>query len=327
MAHFDVFNGDADGICALHQLRLAAPMLSTLVTGPKHEVGLLARVNARPGDLVTVLDISLDTNRAALASLLERGVRVEYFDHHYAGAIPVHHGLTAHIDAAPDVCTSLLVDRHLRGRHRPWAIAAAFGDNLAGPAQTLARTSGLSAEQTTQLRLLGEAMNYNGYGRTEIDLIVAPRKLYETLRPYSNPFDFIAAEPLVQTLIEGRDADLDMARQCSPYAVLTCGTLHVLPDAAWSWRVQGAFANELAVAEPHRAHAVLVADAADGYAVSVRAPMAAPHGADRLCRAFAGGGRVGAAGINHLERDRFDEFVRAFEAAFGQERVGGMTPP
>lgn len=327
MAHFDVFNGDADGICALHQLRLAEPIPSLLVTGPKHEVGLLARVNARQGDSVTVLDVSLDANRAALQSLIERGVRVEYFDHHFAGEIPAHAGLTAHISTAPDVCTSLLVDRHLCGRHRLWAIAAAFGDNLAGPAQALAQTSGLSAGQVRQLRSLGEAMNYNGYGRTEADLMIAPRKLYETLRPYSNPFDFIAAEPLVRTLREGLDADLGMARQCSPHAVLTCGTLHVLPDQAWSWRVQGAFANELAVAEPQRAHAVLVTDAAGGYAVSVRAPLAAPHGADRLCRAFAGGGRVGAAGIDHLKGDRLDEFVRAFEAAFGEERAGGVTLP
>ena len=33
MADFDVFNGDADGLCALHQLRLAAPREATLVTG------------------------------------------------------------------------------------------------------------------------------------------------------------------------------------------------------------------------------------------------------------------------------------------------------
>jgi len=35
MAYYDVFNGDADGICALHQLRLAEPREATLVTGVK----------------------------------------------------------------------------------------------------------------------------------------------------------------------------------------------------------------------------------------------------------------------------------------------------
>ncbi|NRO96981.1 acetyltransferase [Paraburkholderia sp. NMBU_R16] len=268
MAHFDVFNGDADGICALHQLRLAAPMPAKLITGPKHDVSLLARANARHGDSITVLDISLDANRTALNSLLERGVRVEYFDHHFAGTIPTHGGLIAHIDTSPDVCTSILVDRHLSGRHHLWAIAAAFGDNLVAPAHVLAQSAGLSAGQTQQLRSLGEALNYNGYGRTEADLLIAPDKLYEALRPYSNAFEFIAAEPLVPTLTEEREADLARARQCLPHVVLQCGALHVLPDAAWSWRVQGAFANELANAAPKLAHAVLVCDAAGGYAAA-----------------------------------------------------------
>nr|MCS5525096.1 acetyltransferase [Candidatus Poseidoniia archaeon] len=35
MTHYDVFNGDADGICALQQLRLARSRTSTLVTGVK----------------------------------------------------------------------------------------------------------------------------------------------------------------------------------------------------------------------------------------------------------------------------------------------------
>ena len=33
--HIDVFNGDADGICALIQLRLVSPMAAHLVTGVK----------------------------------------------------------------------------------------------------------------------------------------------------------------------------------------------------------------------------------------------------------------------------------------------------
>ena len=48
MTHFDVFNGDADGLCALHQLRLAAPLESDLVSGPKRDIGLLARESVRP---------------------------------------------------------------------------------------------------------------------------------------------------------------------------------------------------------------------------------------------------------------------------------------
>jgi len=85
MMYFDVFNGDADGICALHQLRLADPLDSTLVTGLKRDIALLASVPAGDGDVVTVLDISLDRNRDALQALLDRGAIVHYFDHHFAG--------------------------------------------------------------------------------------------------------------------------------------------------------------------------------------------------------------------------------------------------
>ena len=41
MSHWDVFNGDADGLCALQQLRLARPRESRLVTGLKREIALL----------------------------------------------------------------------------------------------------------------------------------------------------------------------------------------------------------------------------------------------------------------------------------------------
>src|SRR5450631_1352780 len=117
---YDVFNGDADGICALHQLRLAAPRASVLVTGAKRDIALLDRVAARAGDTVTVLDISLARNAVALKKLLEEGATCRYFDHHFAGEIPVHPQLEAYIDTAPEICTSLLVDRYLDGRSRIW---------------------------------------------------------------------------------------------------------------------------------------------------------------------------------------------------------------
>ncbi|WP_363153578.1 hypothetical protein [Thiobacillus sp.] len=59
MPLIDVFNGDADGLCALHQLRLADPADSELVTGPKRDISLLKRVQAHAGDRITVLDIAL----------------------------------------------------------------------------------------------------------------------------------------------------------------------------------------------------------------------------------------------------------------------------
>ncbi len=68
MAYFDVFNGDADGICALLQLRQHTPRSATLVTGVKRDIGLLNRVAAASGDLVTVLDVAVEKNRSALDS-------------------------------------------------------------------------------------------------------------------------------------------------------------------------------------------------------------------------------------------------------------------
>jgi hypothetical protein len=41
MANYDLFNGDADGICALIQLRLAHPKESILITGIKRDIKLL----------------------------------------------------------------------------------------------------------------------------------------------------------------------------------------------------------------------------------------------------------------------------------------------
>ena len=87
MSHYDVFNGDADGICALVQLRHAEPRESTLVTGVKRDISLLKQVDAQAGDSITVLDVSLDKNRDALQQVLEAGAEVFYCDHHFAGDI------------------------------------------------------------------------------------------------------------------------------------------------------------------------------------------------------------------------------------------------
>ena len=73
---YDIFNGDADGLCALHQLRLDAPRAAELVTGVKRDIALLERVDAQRGDELTVLDVSMKANAQALARALERGARV-----------------------------------------------------------------------------------------------------------------------------------------------------------------------------------------------------------------------------------------------------------
>ena len=316
MTHYDVFNGDADGICSLVQLRLDAPRESALVTGVKRDNALVARVSAERGDSVTVLDVSLAVNRAALDALLARDVDVEYFDHHFAGAVPSHPRLRAHIDTAADVCTGVLVDRVLGGRHRRWAIVAAFGDGLDATARRLAASIALVPEDEAMLRDVGRVLAYNAYGDHEADLLIAPAPLYRTLVRHVDPLAFARDDPLFARLCTARDGDLEHARRVQPARTLRHGDIYVLPDAAWSRRVRGALGEELARASAGRAHAVLT-PTEGGYVVSVRAPLAAPRGADTLCRAFArGGGRAGAAGINLLPADELDRFAHAFDDAF-----------
>jgi hypothetical protein len=266
---------------------------------------------------VTVLDVSIDINRTALLALLERGVSIQYFDHHGSGEVPAHPGLHAVIDTAPEMCTGIIVDRWLGGIYRLWALVAAFGDNLAQAARKLAQPLALPSTQIAALQELGECLNYAAYGDNEADLIVHPAALYRRLHRYADPFAFIDAEPVFQELREARRQDLDMARQVPPYTVLPGGTIVILPDAAWSRRVRGAYGNFLVTHFPHQAHAILTPNGQGGYTVSVRAPLAALHGADRLCRLFpGGGGRPAAAGINHLPQDKLSAFISAFGQAW-----------
>ena len=147
---YDIFNGDADGLCALQQLRLAEPRAATLVTGTKRDIALLDRVQSQSGDDLTVLDVSMRANATGLRRALASGARVRWFDHHDAGEIPVDANLEAHLDFSPGICTSLIVDRHLGGRFRAWAVAGAFGDNLAESARAAAATLGLRRDQRSR---------------------------------------------------------------------------------------------------------------------------------------------------------------------------------
>jgi hypothetical protein len=317
MTHFDAFNGDADGICALHQLRLAEPKDAVLVSGVKRDIALLQRIDAHAGDSVTALDISVAENRAALMALLERDVRVEWFDHHFAGDVPVHANLRTMLDPSPRTCTGMLVDRHLRGRYRSWAVVAAFGDNLAPEARALAADLALDAAKLDALRDLGEALAYNAYGDTEADLIVHPVALYRLVHRHADPFAFIRNEPIFPRLRTSLHDDLALAQGIAPAYVLSGASIYVLPDAAWSRRVRGAFANELAVASPSRAHAVLTPNAGGGLTASIRAPVRGGTGADALCRRFpSGSGRAAAAGINHLPADRLPVLAREMAQAY-----------
>ncbi len=323
MPHYDVFNGDADGLCALQQLRLADLCESLLITGVKRDIALLDRVPVEAATGVTVLDISLDKNRAALERLLAANVPVCYVDHHVAGKPISHPALDLHLGTLPDRGTSLLVDEMLNGRFRAWAVVGTFGDNFDQRARQAAAPLGLTDRMLESLRELGILLNYNGYGETVADLHVAPDALFRRIQPYADPFDLIAGDGIITTLREGYAADMAQARTCQPECADAGHRLFILPDQTWSRRVSGVFANELAQQSPNQAHAILTRSRNGCSVVSVRAPLAHPAGADVLCRAFAtGGGRQAAAGINALPEQEIDHFVEAFLAAF-ETHTGG----
>lgn len=317
MSEFDVFNGDADGLCALHQWRLSFPQKATLVTGVKRDIRLLDRLVAGKGDELAVFDISLDSNRSDVERLLSAGATLRYFDHHFAGEPIAHPGLQANIDTAPDQCTSLLVDAALGGRFRAWAVVAAFGDNLHHVARQAVASLGLNSEAIESLAELGELLNYNAYGDSVADLHFPPDALYGLLAPYSNPLQFIQESPAFSTLQAGFRQDIADAASIQPCLVSNSSAAWMLPDAPWARRVVGVLSNRLAVANPDRAHALLVPNASGNFTVSVRAPKIRPTGADELCRGFlSGGGRKAAAGINQLPTDGVDTFLVAFSACY-----------
>jgi hypothetical protein len=317
----DVFNGDADGLFAAHQLRLAEPgpepAQVKVVAGLKREIDLLDRIAVTDDEAarlqLRVFDISLARNRAPLQRLLERGARVRWFDHHHTGELPQHPRLELAIDTAPQTCTSLLVDRALNGQYRRWAVAAAFGDNLPEVARAVGLELALDESELALLRELGEAVNYNGYGESLVDVLIAPAALYARLSPYRDPLDFARDDPIVTRLAARRRTDLATAVQLAPWRECPVGAVFRLPDQGWSRRVLGCFANLLAERASAHAFAVLKARADGSFTASVRAPTSAPRGADRLCRRFGGDGRAGAAGIDRLPAHEVEAFARAFE--------------
>ncbi|MFM7783736.1 MAG: DHH family phosphoesterase [Gammaproteobacteria bacterium] len=320
MADYDVFNGDADGICALLQLRLAEPREAAgLVTGVKREIDLLRRVLAGAGDRVTVLDVAVEKNRVDLDRILAAGASVFYADHHHPGEEALDHpNLLALINTAPEVCTSLLVNGHLRGAHAAWAVVGAFGDNLAGSARACAATIGLDAAQLDLAERLGTCINYNGYGPAVEDLHFPPDVLYRRLLPFRSPFEFAESDrETFARLEDGYREDMARAAALMPVHGGEHAVVYILPDEPWARRVSGVYSNDLVNLHPARAHAVLTAIDGGDFLVSVRAPLSNRSGADEICRQFpTGGGRKAAAGINRLPASELERLIRVFDGHY-----------
>ncbi len=315
--HYDVFNGDADGIIALLQLRLSKnkpyPQESTLVSGVKRDISLLKQVDINQATSVTVLDISLEKNIEPLIDLLNNDIDVFYVDHHRAGDIPQSEKLTCLLDLDANTCTSLLINEHLQGEFSTWAIVAAFGDNMHQSATTLANKLGLTDEEQSLLQELGIYINYNGYGSSLEDLHFHPADLYQQLLNYANPFDLIYQQGSVFAKLKAAYL-ADMAKAKSAEVILDNDNVKgvKLADEPWARRVSGVFGNELANASPDKAHVVLTLNTDKSYTISVRAPLNNKQGAGELCAQFpTGGGRAAAAGINALPAEMLGDFLNS----------------
>jgi hypothetical protein len=323
--NYDIFNGDADGICALHQLRMEEPREAELVSGVKRDIKLLGRLVKKSvtDASITVLDISMDSNKEDLLSLLSSGNSVFYVDHHFAGDIPDSSRLHATIDPSPETCTGLIVDKILGGRYRAWAVVAAFGDNLHDAARQAAEDLDISSKELAILQELGELMNYNGYGRVVSDLHYSPEALYKAVQPFDNPIDFYNTSELLASLKDGFAGDMAIARAIESQSETEVGRVFIMPNETWPRRVAGVFSNEKAREKINKAHALLVDNGDDSYLVSVRAPLENKQGAVELCRRFpTGGGREAAAGINALPAAQFDDFLKAFHTKWLPEDKG-----
>jgi len=315
MTRFDVFNGDADGICALLQLRLSEPQDSQLVTGVKRDINLLSKVDAKQGDQITVLDVSLDKNRSGLEQALATGADVFYVDHHFAGHIPTQPNLKTIINTTADVCTSILVNQYLNGQFVEWAIVGAFGDNLKKSARSLCKSKGLSEADILSLENLGIYINYNGYGASLDDLHFTPIALYQCLLNYKNPLDFIKYDAEDFNKLEsGYLEDMITAAAIKAKFSNENVAVFILPNETWARRVSGVYSNDLANQHPDRAHAVLTNKADGNYLISIRAPLNNKTGADVFCRQFeTGGGRAAAAGINNFPTEQLESFIEQFK--------------
>ena len=336
--HYDVFNGDADGIIALLQLNFDKDQVlspSTLITGVKRDIELVKQVDSSQASSVTILDISLEKNIQPLQALLDANIDVFYVDHHRTGEIPQSTHLSCIFDTDANTCTSLLVNKHLNGQYVNWAIAAAFGDNMFDSADSLARKVGLSELQTSQLKELGTYINYNGYGQNLSDLHFHPAELYQALLKYPDPFALIAEKDSIFSQLKTAYLT-DMAKAQAAEVLNDSAIVKtiLLDDAPWARRVSGVFGNALANQAPDKAHIVVTLNSSNNskksavaeqnndkakqtYTLSLRAPLNNKQGAGDICAQFAtGGGRAAAAGVNILPAKNLSKFIDCVESYY-----------
>ena len=325
--NIDVFNGDADGIFSLIQLRKVNPVASEkqrLVTGVKRDISLVSKISDIEASQakITVLDISFDKNEREVTRVLTQAESVFYCDHHQANKLFEDKRLTTVINTDPAVCTALLINDYLQNAQALWAVTAAYGDGLDDSAEKLADQLQLTMQQKASLKELGMLVNYNGYGNTEADLHYPPAELYKSLMTYDHPFAVIAddASPYAR-LKAGYDIDLVNAQAISVQSEAKAVLVVELPNTPWANRISGTYGNILAAQNRDKAIVIASNNLHDSLTISLRAPKNNPYGAADICSQFVtGGGREGAAGINALATAELSQFVALVSKTYSNER-------
>ena len=165
-----------------------------------------------------------------------------------------------------------------------------------------------------QLRRLGEAINYNAYGDDASDQHIAPQQLYARLAQHAHPLDLLRHDSIGTELDALRRGDLQqaLAQPCMRRAVARAG-------CAARCALGAACHRQLCQhAGGRRARAGACGAAGRPARRPCRQPArAAGHtgGADEFCRRFGGGGRAGAAGIDHLPDSELPRFVAELSSA------------
>jgi hypothetical protein len=312
-----VFNGDADGICAAHQLYLKNPLDFEAITGVKRDIALLKKIEQVSDADIAVLDIAIEKNLPSLKNLLDQNCRILWFDHHISHQQPEHENIEYHNETEADVNTSLLVSRYLGEPISPWTVVGLFGDNMRAAAEIIAENLGMDSSQISDLKRMGELLNYNAYGSTIDDLHFHPAEILERMKLYSDPLVFLQSENIIDDLEVGHKEDFQKIEQVQ---WLTANIVR-LPDEKWAHRVIGDYAYQLICDEPEKDFAVLLT-MGENYQVSIRASSKNNKNAGEFCLQFrTGGGRVSAAGINVLPATLLSYFVDQFNDYFIKGRA------
>lgn len=317
MKYFDFFNGDADGIISLHQYRMHYPKNSNLYTGVKRDVELLRHCTHLENSKLTVFDISLLSNKDHVDTILSKGNTIRWFDHHEPGEINLSKNFEIFVDADPNCCTNILVDKYVDGLYRPWTICGAYGDNLHEQADKL--NPNFSKENMLKLKEVGETLNYNGYGNTESDLTVHPKDVYLDIKNYESPFQYRTKSEVYNKIFTQMTSDENELSSSEILHDSETGKVILLPNTKASIRFSGIYSNKQTTDNPDKAFAIFTEINEDNYRVSIRSPKNNPYGASTLALCFpTGGGREKAAGINELPKVELKKFVEKFEEVYNK---------